>query len=934
MGFWTYDGERGQAFWTEEIYKLLGCKDEDLNEKLESILPYVHSDDQEMVKQAIHEVFKEKEYEIEYRIVTNKGQVRYVYEKTKALLDQNNNSIKMIGIIQDITENKLVEQELKRNYKFINQAEVLANIGSWTMDIARNRIYWSEEACRIYDLPPETSWSSYEEFKEFVHPDDGEILDDILTNSSRDPIILEFRIIKKDGSIRNIYELAEVTFNKDGNPTYINGTIQDITEKKELEKNVVFKNKEINKMNRRFNALIKESLDVFEILDPDGRLLYISETSEKVIGYKPEERLGRKIYDYHEEAEARKLAEMIEFVLVEPDKGITKDILFKTKTGKLLYLEVYMRNFMHDSAIDGIVVNFRDVTSRVENEKKIIHISTHDQLTGFPNNIYLKENLKLQYQKAKETNTSFAIFMLDIGSLAYIENTLGYKTAERYIVQVASRLKLYCGATKFIYRYYDHRFVIVVEGTYTIDEYETIIREIYELFSETVKVGRYDLDVDLNIGISTYEKGQEDSDLLIRNAETAIYMAKNEGKNKYKFYSSDKNFQSYKESILRNDLKKSIENNQLRIYYQPMVNLKTNELLGAEALIRWEHPEWGLISPIEFISLAEETGYITKIGDWLLREVCQNYKGWLNNGFPNIKVSINFSSMQFLEANFVENIKNTIDEFELNPHFLIMEITESILIEKIDRVISSIKILQSFGIQIALDDFGTGYSSLAYLNSIDIDILKIDGSFIKNINIDETSTTITRYIIKMAQELKIKLAAEHVESWDQLSFLRELKCYCGQGYIYSKPLPLEDFEKVLAKGNCKPLISKDSLLHKERRKSYKVNFIQGLEARLSILELRGKNINMGNAKVVIKNIGSEGLSFISSIRLPIEKDMVVQFATYLVGEEIKINGHPIWTEEIDNNLFEYGFEFTMDEDKRKDLIKILNQVQINMKNDS
>lgn len=694
IGFWTYEVQTNHIFCTQQIYNILGYEFNDLNEKLENILPYVHSDDLATVKEAVQDVLAGKEYNIEYRIITSNKQLKYVYENTKAIVDENNNLIKVIG------------------------------------------------------------------------------------------------------------------------------TIQDITEKKELQKKVELKQEKIDKIQRRFNALIKESVDVFEILAPDGTILYISESSENGIGYKPEELLGKNIYQYHDQPQIQQLTKMIDSVLSEPEKRVTSDLSFKTKTGKVIYLEVYMQNFLHDSAIEGILVNLRDITNRVETKKQVDYLSSHNQLTGLPNNLYFKSKLESLCRYAKGTNNTFAIFMLDVDSLRYIKNTLGHKVAEQYIIQIAIKLKSHFKNTKFICHYSDNRFVIIIEGINKVDKYEILIKQIYKLFSETIKADKYELDVDISIGISTYQDDAQDSEVLIRNAETAVFLAKNKGKNKYKFYSSDLDIQNYKQFILRNDLTRAIKNNQLRVYYQPLVSIKTNEILATEALIRWEHPQWGIVSPVEFISMAEETGYIINIGNWMFKEVCRNYKQWLDNGLANIKVSINFSSLQFFETNFVEDIINTIDEYGLNPSFLIVEITESILIEKADKVISDIKRLQSFGIQIALDDFGTGYSSLAYLSSFNIDILKIDGSFIKNININETSTIIIKHIIKMAQDLKIKLVAEHIETWEQLSFLKELKCYMGQGYIFSKPVSLKMFEKILVKEKCKPVIAKDSIVNKNRHRFF------------------------------------------------------------------------------------------------------------------
>lgn len=342
-----------------------------------------------------------------------------------------------------------------------------------------------------------------------------------------------------------------------------------------------------------------------------------------------------------------------------------------------------------------------------------------------------------------------------------------------------------------------------------------------------------------------------------------------------------------------------------------------------------------MITPDEFIPIAEESGIIIDIGKFVIKEACRIYKKWSDNMKTKIKMSVNFSSMQFLESNFVDSIIKVIDEFILNPSFLIIEITENILINKFDKVISDIKRLQSYGIQIALDDFGTGYSSLAYLSSFNIDILKIDGSFVKKLMTDKTSNVITKSIINMAQELNIKLVVEGIENWEQLTYLRGLNCFAGQGYIYSKPIELENFEKLLIKGRCNPVnINYDSgKLFEDRRKYFRINFYQLLEADMTIINISGKNINVGNTKVLIKNMGPGGLSYISNIKLPIEKDINLLFLIQLLNKEMKIYGKLIWVDELHEDLYEYGVEFAMDENERGEIVRILNLVQIKMRKD-
>lgn len=586
------------------------------------------------------------------------------------------------------------------------------------------------------------------------------------------------------------------------------GTQQNITEKKKLEKEIEVNQETIEKIKRKYQVLIQEANDVFEIITSDGTIVYLSDASERVIGYRPEERIGKKIFDYYKGDDLQTIKKMVAYVLRCPNKKAEGDITYKIKAGKVIYLEVHMQNLLDEPSIEGIVINFRDITRRVEIEKQMAYISTHDELTGLPNRNYFKKKLKLQCIHAKKTKTKFAVMMLDIVGFRYINDALGYLFGDQLVVKISEKLKSYVNDEHFLCRYSGDKFAIIVQSTGAIEEFENVAKSIIDLFSQTSKVDKYEIDVNISIGVRIYNE-DKDIDSLIKHAEMALFWAKNQGKNIYKFYSSELNIQNYKQFELRNDLGKALENNQLRVCYQPIISLRTNEILAAEALVRWEHPNWGMVSPNEFISFAEETGFIINIGEWVFREVCQNYRQWVDKGLPNIKVSVNISSIQFFENNFIQNILNTLNEFKLEPNFLIIEITESIFMLKVNKVISDIKKLQSLGIQVALDDFGTGFSSLAYFKSFNIDILKIDGSFIRSVILDETSNIITKTIIELAEKLKIKLVAEGIEKHEQLNYLKELSCYAGQGYIYSKPLFTEEFAKVLSMRKCEPLAVND-----------------------------------------------------------------------------------------------------------------------------
>ena len=679
--------------------------------------------------------------------------------------------------------------------------------------------------------------------------------------------------------------------------------------------------------------LIK-SKDIFVIISHDRFIKYINEAVFKILGYDPAEVIGKKIDELFNADELQRITDMF-FLIVNGNKNMVQgNIAAVTKNGKTVYFEAIIQNLLQDPSIEGFVINLRDITRRIELKKNMAHISYHDELTSLPNAISFKNCLKVLYNYSRAYEKQFALMMLDVAGMKYINYSLGHDIGDKLIVEIVQRLRKFLKRDAFICRYSDNNFGIIVFGLKALEEYEIIAKEIIDLFIEPYIIEDYQLDISANLGVCMYTDDIKDYISIKKHAQVALLRANRNGKNSYQFHSSNLDIQNYKETTLRNDLHYAIEREELKVYYQPIVNLNTYELLAAEALIRWEHSEWGMVMPDELIPIAEETGLIIDIGKWVLAETCKNYRRWIDNKFPPIKIAVNFSGIQFLESNFVRNIKSTIDKYNLEYDFLIVEITENIFFQKTDKITSDIKYLQSLGIEVSLDDFGKGFSSLSMLSDFNMDILKIDDSFIKALPSNRTNTSITTFTINLAKELKMKLVAEGIENRQQLTYLKSLNYHVGQGYIFSKPLPLSDFEEILVKKRCYPTIVGGSSVpvHQERRMLFRIEFYQLLESKLTILEINQKKLNVGNTRVLIRDIGPGGLCFISNIMFPIEKGVVLQFNTRVLHKEINIVGYPVWISALGNNLYMHGVELIINEKERDRLIQILNQVQIKMKN--
>lgn len=581
--------------------------------------------------------------------------------------------------------------------------------------------------------------------------------------------------------------------------------------------------------------------------------------------------------------------------------------------------------------VTGVLGTVQDITEKIESQREIKHLASCDLLTNLPNRISFEKQLKRQCREAKKSKEQFALFLIDIDGLKDVNEALGNGLGDQLIIQITQKLKAFLGDTVFLSRYAGGQFSLLLPNKFN---YKELAGKITGLFRNPVEIDNYEIDVTISIGISLYPGDGQNSDALLQSVYIALHQAKQKGRNHYEFHAPQKSIQSYKQFMLRNDLRRAGARAQFKVYYQPLVKLQTGEILAAEALIRWEHPLWGLVPPQEFIYLAEETGFIIEIGHWLLREVCAQYQQWLKAGLPAIKIAVNYSAVQFLENNFVDNIKKIISEFELDPHFLIIEVTESVLLKNSEKIIADIHHLRALGIQVALDDFGTGFSSLAYLSKFNIDLLKIDRSFIRNLFEKKTCKIITAFIINLARELGIKLVAEGIETQDQLLFLRQLNCYSGQGYLYSKAVSPQEFEKILAKKSCRPVENKefDKKTFVERRKYFRITFPQLLEAEVTIIKISGQEVETGCTKVVVKDMGPGGLCFNANIRFPLDRDIILKFMTELLGEEIRVFGRIVWMKEVDEQLYEYGIEFTFDENDRMNLTKLLNQVQIKLRN--
>ncbi|WML38308.1 EAL domain-containing protein [Neobacillus sp. OS1-2] len=435
-----------------------------------------------------------------------------------------------------------------------------------------------------------------------------------------------------------------------------------------------------------------------------------------------------------------------------------------------------------------------DITERKMTEETIQRLAYHDSLTGLPNRNQFRNHLNKVLNRAC-TNKMLAVLFLDLDRFKIINDTKGHTVGDRILQNVANRLELAVREEGFVSRQGGDEFIILLDET---DKEKAAIvaqRILYE-FSKPLEVNNQEFFVTPSIGISLYPTDGKDEETLIKNADTAMYQAKERGKNNFQFYSSNLNGQSVRKMELENGLRKALENDQLTLHYQPQMSLVTGELVGIEALIRWQHPEHGFIAPSEFIPLAEETGLIVPIGKWVLWNACQQRKAWENAGLCDVPIAVNVSVRQFEDDHLIEYISTVLDEVGLNATQLELEITESIM-QNLENSTIILNQLKELGVWLSIDDFGTGYSSLSYLKYLPIDKIKIDKSFVDDILYHSNQGVMVKTIIDMGLNLNFTVIAEGIETDEQLSFLKENACKVGQGYLFSKPLPAIEMQNFL-----------------------------------------------------------------------------------------------------------------------------------------
>lgn len=538
------------------------------------------------------------------------------------------------------------------------------------------------------------------------------------------------------------------------------------------------------------------------LVAPDGQWLRVNRALCGVLGYSDRELLEKSFADLTHPDEANGTLIQIEKILEGKVASLQTEQRFIHRLGHSVWILLNV-SAVRDSTghASHLVFQFQDITERKTEEERLVHNVFHDALTGLPNRALFMDRLRLATERARRRKDQiYAVLFLDLDGFKAINDRLGHIVGDQLLIQISRRLKACLRTTDTIARLGGDEFTILLEDLNDERESLRIVERLQKELALPFKLGASEVQVTASIGLTWSNPKYERAEEILRDADMAMYRAKSSGKDCYQLFAREQHPSQLGVTNVGDDLEEAVERGELLLHYQPIVLLETGKLYAFEALVRWRHPQHGLISPADFIPLAEERGSILKIGTWAIREACLQLKRWQDRFglHSSLAVSVNLSSKEFMQANLIDQVIEILQDTGVDPRSLKLEITESIVMENLGNATVLLQQLRALGIELVIDDFGTGYSSLSYLHRLPISSLKIDKSFVKGMVEEREHAEIAKTIVTLAKSLGIRVVAEGVETLEQLVALRRLKCDAGQGFFFSKPAEVETAETLLA----------------------------------------------------------------------------------------------------------------------------------------
>ncbi|MFY9552343.1 MAG: EAL domain-containing protein [Thermoanaerobaculia bacterium] len=697
---------------------------------------------------------------------------------------------------RDLSEQTRAEGALRDSEERFRHAAMLSSDLIHECDRQNNRIEWFGDVDRILGYANGEFPRTVEAWQKAIHPEDqARVAAAVATHwETGAPFFEEYRVVRRDGTILHWHHSGTLLPGTGGQPSRCIGTVTDVSGRRQIEE-------ALRLSEQRYRTLFERNLAGVYRSTLEGRILDCNESFARIFGYASrEEVLRQAAWDFYEKPEDRRAALA---KLLERQSLTNYELCLKRKDGSLVWV-LESENLLEGpdgrlSVIEGTTI---DITERKRAEEQVKHLAFHDPLTNLPNRLLFNDRLTLAVAQAHRHNHKLAVLFLDLDRFKVINDSLGHSVGDELLRQVAERIQEYVREGDTVARLGGDEFTLLVPGINVEEDAAKIARKVCDAIHTPFWIDGRELFVTTSMGVAVYPSDGHDAETLVRNADSAMYRAKEQGRDNYQLYTPAMNAKAIERLSLESRLRQAVANDELELHFQPFFDLKTAEILGAEALLRWRHPEFGLIPPGEFIPIAELSGLIVPIGEWVLRTACAEARKWHQKGFHELTVSVNLSSRQFQQADLVSQVTSALAETGLEADKLDLEITESNAMQNAEHSINTLWGLKKQGVRISMDDFGTGYSSLNYLKRFPIDRIKLDQSFVRDLPADKDDAAIAMAVIAMGRSLELVVIAEGVETEEQLAFLQGHNCDQLQGFLLSRPLPPEAFDAFLKKSQA------------------------------------------------------------------------------------------------------------------------------------
>ncbi len=784
------------TYVSEGIVEVLGVQAADLIgqpiTRFRSLL--AEEDAAEAVAHLLRAARGDGKFENEFRAFDAEGNMRWLWQHGEIVRDQNGVPVAVESFTMDITERKRSSDALRESERFLST--LVGNLPGFVLRASvgddQKILYVSEAVRDAIGLAPEDIIGKPTSVLSDTLEDEDRwrVAQTIATAAQGDGNFeCEFPITHKDGTTRWLWEQGQVL--KDaGVPVGVEAFVMDVTARKRAEQ-------AREESEQRFRDIFENARDAMFSYTFDGMFLSINSRFAEMLGYTAEELLtldvGKVVApDHHEMA-----ADGLRRVFLGEQSSYEVDLI--TRDRERVPVEITCRFVLDEAGNPAMVQGIgRDISERRQAEETIRRLAYHDSLTGLPNRALFEDRLRMALAQAKRQGESLGVIFLDIDGFKLVNDTLGHTAGDKLLQMVARDLSNLVRDCDTVARVGGDEFTILLPGVEQIDDVTEVAQRILECLRQPRTIAGEDFRSTASIGITTFPADGDDGETLLRNADTAMYRAKDNGRDHYQLFTPAMNQRVAERLSFEQSLRQALVRQELKVYYQPIIDVASGRAVAAEALVRWFHPSRGLIAPDEFIPLAEETGIILDIGEFVLRTATRQLVEWREQGIDLSRVTVNVSARQLQQEDMVERVSRVLAETGIEPKRLQLEITEGAVLKNVDYAIAMLRELREMGVGLALDDFGTGYSSLTYLKRFPVDAVKIDRSFVRDLDQGAQDATIVSTVIGMANNLGLRVIAEGVETEQQLEFLRARRCAEYQGYLFSKPVPADEFAALLA----------------------------------------------------------------------------------------------------------------------------------------